>query len=385
MRTEITVLCDDHVFWPRGYLPHVLAPFEDRNIGAVGTCKRVRRTNQGFSSADFWNFIGALYLERHNFDCAATSHIDGGVFVISGRTSAHRTEILRAPEFIYGFLHEYCFFGLVGPLHVDDDNFITRWMVKHGWKIAFQHAPGACMETTLGEYPKFLVQCLRWVRTTWRSNCTSLFIDRTVWRTQPWCVYAVYFSSFLNFALFYDCALFSTVWLATNQTGEKFIETRTAMILLGLWIFCSKIVKPFPLFWRNPRDLTYLPGYLLFGYYHSLIKLYALCTFYVTAWGSRPGVDRPLPRGKTSASIKGLPVVGKGLKNVINISAFAFFVYYVRATLQVRQGSIEIISDVFGGQAPTSSWQVNPLSARSIVATPIPRNASCIGIEDKGF
>ena len=294
VKTEITVLCDDHVFWPPEFLSHVLAPFEDLNVGAVSMCKRVRRITQGFfSSADFWNFIGALYLERHNFDCAATTTIDGGLFCVSGRTSAHRTKILAAPDFMHGFLHEYCFFGLVGPLHTDDDNFITRWMVNHGWKLAFQHTPSACMETTLGEYPKFLSQSLRWVRTTWRSNFTSLFIERKVWVTQPWCVYAVYLTSFFNFALFYDFIILSTGWLAVNHLPDLPIENRTAMVALGLWMFCSKLVKPLPHFWRNPKDLIYLPGYLMFGYFHSLIKLYALATFYNTAWGSRPEVDRP--------------------------------------------------------------------------------------------
>lgn len=211
---------------------------------------------------------------------------------VSGRTSAHRTQILAAPDFIHDFLHEYFLSGLVGPLHVDDDKFITRWMVNHEWKIAFQHTPGACMETTLGEYPKFLVQCLRWARTSWRSNFTSLFSEGTVWQTQPWCVYAIYLTSFFNFALFYDFALLSTGWLACNQSPEICIDSSTAMIALGLWILGSKLVKPLPHFWRNPKDLVYLPGYVLFGYFHSLIKLYALATVNVTVWGSRPGVDR---------------------------------------------------------------------------------------------
>lgn len=49
----------------------------------------------------------------------------------------------------------------------------------------------------------------------------------------------------------------------------------------------SKLVKPWPHFWQYPRDLIYLPGYILFGYAHSLIKLYALITFWDVAWGGR--------------------------------------------------------------------------------------------------
>lgn len=299
MKTKITILCDDHVFWPRDFIPHILAPFEDKMVGAVGTCKRVRRLDQGFSFPDFWNFIGALYLERHNFEIAATNHVDGGVFVLSGRTSAHQTAILQDPDFIHGFLNDYTFFGLVGPLHSDDDNFITRWMVNHGWKIRIQYSEGARIETTLGEYPKFLLQCLRWSRTTWRSNSTSLFSDRTVWRTQPWCVYTVHLTSLVNFALFYDSALFLTLWLALDHSEDQALDKKLALTYLGLWIFLSKLVKPFPYFWRRPQDLIYLLGYLLFGYFHSFIKLYAMFTFWVIVWGSRTGVD-----GKLESAVK---------------------------------------------------------------------------------
>lgn len=189
VRTAITLLLDDHVFWPSShFLQTVLAPFEDPAVGAVGMNKRVRRTDVGFNIRSFWNMIGAIYLERHNFEIRATNTVDGGVFVISGRTSLHRTEILQNKEFLRGFKNEMFFFGLCGPLNPDDDNYITRFEVRQGWKIKIQYGPDAVIETTLGTYPKFLSQCLRWVRTTWRSNSCSLFTDRTVWFRQPWYV-----------------------------------------------------------------------------------------------------------------------------------------------------------------------------------------------------
>lgn len=40
----------------------------------------------------------------------------------------------------------------------------------------------------------------------------------------------------------------------------------------------SKVVKLVGLFRRNPSDLKYLPVSVLFGYFHGLIKLYALFT-----------------------------------------------------------------------------------------------------------
>ena len=241
----------------------------------------MRRTSSEFSFQGFWNVLGCLYLERHNFEIAATNWIDGGVFVISGRTSAHRSNILKPSSFRDAFVNEYTFFGLVGPLNADDDNFITRWMVEHGWKIRIQYSDNACIETTLGEFPKFLSQCLRWVRTTWRSNPRSLMSKRT-WKAQPWCIYAVYLTSLFNFALLHDPALLYFL-RASNLPINKTLGT----LALCLWILASKLVKPWPHFRRHPRDLVYLPGYILFGYFHSLIKLYALFTFWDVAWGSR--------------------------------------------------------------------------------------------------
>ena len=281
VKTKITVLLDDHVFWPsERFLPTLLAPFEDPKVGIVGTNKRVRRTDAGFNIRSFWNMLGAIYLERHNFEIRATNAIDGGVFVISGRTSAHRSEILKDPEFIAGFTNERFFFNEFGPLNTDDDNFITRWNVRHGWKIKIQYCRDALIETTLGTYPKFLSQCLRWVRTTWRSNSASLFTDRTLWYRQPWCVYSVYLTSFVNFALFYDSALAYTLF--KSQLG-----TQTNLALLGVWISFTKMVKLTPYFLREPQDLIMLPGYFVFAHFHSLTKLYAGLTFWETNWGGR--------------------------------------------------------------------------------------------------
>jgi hypothetical protein len=312
--THITVLADDHVFWPPTFLSSAVSPFEDPRVGLVGTVKRVRRTfSAPFSAADMLNFIACLYLERHNFECTASSFIDGGVFVISGRTALLRTSIFQSPSFQYAFLNEY-WMGK-GPLNVDDDNFTCRWMVSHGHKTVFHNAPEALMETTLGMaeaggWKKFRGQLNRWARTTWRSNPTSLFVERAVWRSQPWSVYAVYLSSFVNFVLFYDTALFFSLYYSSfgdlyDKCSELSIEPYGKSLCLpfgiswsqssALWILAglillSKLIKPLPHYMRNPRDLMYVPLQIAFGYWHSWVKLYALLTVRNVAWGTRKGV-----------------------------------------------------------------------------------------------
>src|SRR5579859_5470733 len=95
---------------------------------------------KGFAERRIYGFLGALYLERRNFDCAATTHMDGGVPCMSGRTVAYRTHILQDEQFTGGFTDEKWWFGQY-QLNADDDNFITRWMVSHGWETYMQYHP----------------------------------------------------------------------------------------------------------------------------------------------------------------------------------------------------------------------------------------------------
>ncbi len=179
VQTEITIFADDDVTWSSTLLPWILAPFEDERYGGVGTNQRLRRANASNVQQRVHGYLGALYLERRNFDCASCMYMDGGLPCLSGRTVAYRTKILKDQSFIYEFTHEQWMSKY--QLHADDDNFLTRWMYSHGWKIWYQYHKEAEVLTTLEDNPKFWRQCLRWVRSNWRSNLTSMFREK-VWR-----------------------------------------------------------------------------------------------------------------------------------------------------------------------------------------------------------
>jgi len=173
--TKITIFADDDVIWPHTILPWILAPFENDEMGGVGTSQRLMRPEK----TSVWSFLGSLYLERRNFDCSACLNIDGGLPCLSGRTVAYRTCILQDDAFTYGFTNET---WRNFQLNADDDNFITRWMYAYGWKIAMQYHKACEVQTTLEDSPKYLKQCLRWVRSNWRSNLTSMFVERHYWK-----------------------------------------------------------------------------------------------------------------------------------------------------------------------------------------------------------
>ena len=273
--TTITVFADDDVDWPRQTLNYILAPMENGKFGGVVTCQRLRRAENPTFSQRIYNFLGALYLERRNFDCAATSHIDGGVPCLSGRTCAYRSEIIKDPAFTSGFTDEKWWFGQY-QLNADDDNFITRWLVNHDWQIYMQYHPDCEVQTTLEDNPKFLKQCLRWARSNWRSNLSSLFAERKIWHTQPWSTYAVHLTTLSPPAFIGDLALWYFIHRATFYwtAEDRFL----AVILLLGWMLFSKFIKLITHFVRYPVDILLWPVSILFGWFHGAIKMYALFT-----------------------------------------------------------------------------------------------------------
>lgn len=182
VQTDITVFADDDVTWSSPELLRwVLAPFEkDCKMGGVATCQRLKHMNSSKIAQRLWRFLGALYIERRNFDCAATVYMDGGIPCISGRTAAYRTSILKDSDFIRDFSTES---WAGNTLHSDDDNFLTRWVDSRGWNLYFQNHKDALVFTTLKDDSKFLTQCRRWARSNWRSNLRSMFVEGYIWRS----------------------------------------------------------------------------------------------------------------------------------------------------------------------------------------------------------
>ena len=307
VETGILVMVDDTAIWHPHFLHATLPAFQSENVGFVGTRKWVKRLPRPRDStvnvlvgfwkqyiAGFWNTIGGLYLIRHNFEIRATNAADGGVFCVSGRSSLIRTDIVKNNLFTGAFLNEYVLrlgdsFPGWGPVTADDDNFITRWVINHGFDVKIQSSKEATMTTTLGAYPlKFPDQCKRWSRTTFRQNPIALFVDRTIWWKWPLTVWTTMFPWLYNAALFWDSLAVYTLM----QTDLYAQSDHRAAILCGFvgFIWMTKLVKTIPWFWAYPMDFVLyfvIPAYPLFAYWHSLLKVYTAFTFWDLAWSGR--------------------------------------------------------------------------------------------------
>ncbi|KAI0526430.1 putative polysaccharide synthase Cps1 [Xylaria bambusicola] len=279
VKTAITVLADDDVFWPERFLEYLLAVFEDAKVGAGGPMQRVRRNER----PDGWNFLGISYLERRVWNNLATNGVDGSISTLSGRTAAYRTKILQSDEFAHYFRSD----SWKGKkIHTGDDKCLTRYVYSRGWKIAIQPDCRATIETTVEPDRKYISQCIRWARSHWHGNFVVM-TEESYWYSPRyfWGLYYIYVGQFQTPALLVDGLLFFFLWLALRTTQS---DTATvAYASLGAWIFFTKLVKLIPHFWKYPSDLKFIPLSILFSYLHGFISLYALWTLDATQWGSQ--------------------------------------------------------------------------------------------------
>lgn len=103
----------------------------------------------------------------------------------------------------------------------------------------------------------------------WEANKTN--------RQQPWSTYALHFATFTSLAFVFDPLLLVSGWYATADWEPQ--NQRYAFWAQFIFIFgFTKVVKLMGLFIKNPFDLIFWPVSVVFGYFHGLIKLYALVT-----------------------------------------------------------------------------------------------------------
>lgn len=74
-----------------------------------------------------------------------------------------------------------------------------------------------------------------------------------------------------------DPLLLVSLWWGTEGWSLEARQRSFWAQFIFMFAF-TKVVKLVGLFRRNPTDIVFLPVSIVFGYFHGLIKLYALIT-----------------------------------------------------------------------------------------------------------
>ncbi|KAI0153235.1 hypothetical protein GGR57DRAFT_468103 [Xylariaceae sp. FL1272] len=281
------IMCDDHCYPRPGLIEHVLAPLNIKNnVWVVNVSEQVRRLRQPTWTKDFINYVACVFAARHNFESAAVYARDGGYLDVSGRFVLMRKEFWQDQGTRQDYVTE-CWGGSEQLLIPDDDAWIGRRCARTGHEVAFQLDEENMLEIDLGnkDWAKLKNQLLRWARTGFRTGWSALYDDE-MWRKRPWTAYASNLAGITNLALPLDLLMGWNLWCATGLLAQTWFR----LSFLGFWLF-TKFLEPSG-HWRTvKRDITYaIPG-IVFGWYYSVIKIYALLTVYDMGWSGQAFSD----------------------------------------------------------------------------------------------
>lgn len=287
VRTRLTCFVDDDCQWcDDDFLPQLIMPFNNRTIGGVGS-KQIMRPSEEYPKkedgeaivrkAKILEIMADFRLSVRYIDLMATTAIDRGASCISGRTMCFRTDAIADEDFHEAFLNE----TLMGVhLLSGDDKFLTRYIIKKGYKTYHQLQKGCVLTTTFeSSRQKHMSQLIRWSRNTWRSDITALFVERKIVLHNPFTAFLLFDKLFTPFFLLYGLMLIPVYTLM-----------RMDWVLLVAWIawlHISRALKLMLHFKREPGHLLYLSTWIAYQYLLGCVRVYALFTMLRTHWGNR--------------------------------------------------------------------------------------------------
>lgn len=287
VQTRLTCFVDDDCQWcSESYLTELIKPFDNRTIGGVG-CKQIMRPSESDPSqeggepilckANILEVMADFRLSVRYIDLMATTAVDRGASCISGRTMCFLTSAISSEEFHHAFMNE----SLAG-IHLlsGDDKFLTRYIIKKGYKTYHQLQPG-CMLTTTFEKgrKKHMSQIIRWSRNTWRSDITALFIERKIWSNDPFTAFLLFDKLFTPFFLLYGLVIIPVYSLLRMDWS--------IIVAWLIWLYFSRALKLSLHFYRRPDHIVYLPIWIMYQYMLGFVRMYALVTMLKTHWGNR--------------------------------------------------------------------------------------------------
>ncbi|OTA97094.1 glycosyltransferase family 2 protein [Hypoxylon sp. CO27-5] len=193
---NIICLVDDDARWTSNQvLEHLLAPFENDDVGLVGgpIGSYVPPERQNSSIITPWEVAALRIRHRRGPGMAAFFASDRSTnFTVSGLTMLLRAEIVKDPYFQCLFTEDL-WNGI--RQNTGDDGFITRYILfqhllpdrklsrvaKKQWRLGIQLTPQAEVQTTLMADNRFAAQCKRWYRSGLRLRLTCLGYEPGYW------------------------------------------------------------------------------------------------------------------------------------------------------------------------------------------------------------
>ncbi len=277
---QIVALVDSDTIWADDVITNGLPPFNNEKVAGVATYQSVYKPKT-FAQKIFDVQLDLRYMHEYPFLAAGGD----ALVCLSGRTAFYRRLVVT--PMLNDLLHE-TFMGR--PVISGDDKCLTYLVLAAGWKVAYQsnshvYTPGMA---DLGSYFK---QRLRWTRNSLRSDIKAIISGWPL--TRP----ALFFFQVDKVLQSFVVILSPIFFTIALIYGQYF-----AAIIIFIWWFLSRTVKMHSHLIQKPRNITVLPGFVLYSFLTGILKIYALFTLNTQGWITRWDKSR-LPQIRFLSSV----------------------------------------------------------------------------------
>jgi N-acetylglucosaminyltransferase len=279
---EVVVLADSDTSWEPGLLAALQMPFNDPDVGGVGSRQSVYQRK-----SSIWRRVAAWLIDLRYSDYVPAMGRAGGVVCLSGRTAAYRRSAIMPvlphleDEF---FLGRRCIAG--------DDGRLTWLVLASGYKTVHQSSAHAVsmFPTT---FAAFVKQRVRWSRNSYRCYLTAAY-KGWLWR-QP-LVSQVTVLQILATPVTMGYAL-GTLALSRLQL------TAVGATLAVTWLLLGRGIRSLSHLRHHPGDIWLLPLVVIVTIAVSLpIKTFAFLTMNRQGWLTRDA-DHVGGQGQTEGTV----------------------------------------------------------------------------------
>ncbi|RSL55784.1 hypothetical protein CEP54_009166 [Fusarium duplospermum] len=274
--TRVTVVVDDNVLWPQGFLGGALGPFEHPVLNCITVPKCVRAPRCDSFLTSCWKRLANFqYAYLHLQNRVSTAYDFSAIPL--GSTVLYRTYAFD--QALDEYEMEHCFFGRIGALTADEHSFYNLYLLQHDDRFNVPFTPGMVVEVCIYSFSDFIADCERHIRSTWRISANMLTSEQCF--RYPWGLYATWLSELASFTLIWDaiivglflCTYFyaqnpvNLYWFFLGLFGMKLVEAVMTMIHMD-FRYCDFIgILPLLIF--------LIPCH----YFYTLLKIKALITY----------------------------------------------------------------------------------------------------------
>ncbi|WP_225993248.1 glycosyltransferase family 2 protein [Actinomadura rudentiformis] len=286
-RSELIVFADSDTWWQPGLLDAVQMPFEDPQVGGVGTQQNVYQR-----TTSIWRRIADWLVNLRYYDYVPAMGSKGGVACLSGRTSAYRRSvILPVVENLENefFMGRRCIAG--------DDGRLTWLTLSQGYKTVHQSSARA-VSMFPDSFSAFVKQRVRWSRNSYRCYLTAL------WKGWLWKTPFVTKVTVLQILLTPVTMGVTLAYLGFSRILDNLHPLGIALAI-G-WVILGRGIRGWSHLKRHPGEVLLLPLTALVIIMISLpIKLYAFMTMNKQGWLTRTS-DQVGGAGQNAQSLQGV-------------------------------------------------------------------------------